>query len=169
MAEDCYKQKILKGEIRLKYWQFVRFEENIGALCFREKNTQQDYYMREAKTGTLMWYRFNPNNLEAVDRVDLKTKMQCIDLALRKQPQDVYNWFEQLKKIGSKDYREARARLRRKYNILCDELRKQEQIIKDANSENEEGQQKIKSAQARIERINREMPNPELISILMQK
>ena len=116
-----------------------------------------------------MWYRFNPNNLEAVDRVDLKTKIQCIDLALRKQQQDVYNWFEQLKKIGSKDYCEARARLRRKYNILCDELRKQEQIIKDANSENEEGQQKIKSAQARIERINREMPNPELISILMQK
>lgn len=124
--------------------------------------------MREAKKGTLMWYRFNSNNLEVVDRVDLRTKIHCIDIALRRKPQDVYNWFQQLKRNGSKDYRVVRARLRRKYNILCDELRKQEEIIKNADSKKEDEQQKIKSAQAKIERINREMPNLELISILMQ-
>lgn len=153
----------------MKYWRFVGFEENLGALYFKETTTGQNYYMREAKTGTLMWNCFNSNNLEVVDRVDLRTKIHCIDIALKKQPQDVYNWFQQLKKIGSKDYRVVRARLCRKYNILCDKLREQEKIIKDADSKKEEDQQKIKSAQARIERINREMPNPELISILMQK
>ena len=152
----------------MKYWQFVKFEENFGALCFKETTTEQEYYMREAKKGTLMWYRFNSNNLEVVDRVDLKTKIYCIDTALRRQPQDVYNWFQQLKKIGSKDYRMVRTRLRRKYNILCDKLQKQEKIIKNADSKKEDEQQKIKDAQAKIEQINREMPNLELISILMQ-
>ena len=153
----------------MKHWRFVRFEENLGALYFKETTTKQDYYMREAKTGTLMWNCFNSNNLEVVDRVDLRTKILCIDIALKWRPQDVYKWFQQLKKIGSKDYLVVRARLRRKYNILCDKLREQEEIIKDADSKKEEGQPKIKSAQARIEQINREMPNPELISILIQK
>ena len=116
-----------------------------------------------------MWNCFNANNLEVVDRVDLRTKILCIDIALKWRPQEVYKWFQQLKKIGSKDYRVVRARLRRKYNILCDKLQEQEKIIKEANSKQEEGQQKIKSAQARIEQINREMPNPELVSILIQK
>ena len=153
----------------MKYWQFVRYEETLGALHFKETTTKQDYYMREAKTGTLMWNCFKSNNLEVVDRIDLRTKIICIDIALKKRPQDVYNWFMQLKKIGSKDYREVRARLCRKYKILSGELREQEIIIKETNSKNEEGEQKIKSAQARIEHINREMPNPELITILMQK
>ena len=159
----------MKGEIGLKYWQFVRFEASIEALCFREKNTGQDYYMREAKKGTLMWYRFNADNLEVVDRVDKKTKILCIDLALRKKPQDVYSWFQQLKRTNSKDYHLVKSRLLKKYNFLCDNFRKQEQIIKGADPENEEGQQKIKSALTKIERFNKEMPNSEIITILLQK
>ena len=60
-------------------------------------------------------------------------------------------------------------KLLKKYNFLCDNLRKQEQIIKDTDSESEEGQQKIKAAQAKIERFNKEMPNSEIITILLQK
>ena len=168
MAEDCCTPK-MKGEIGLKYWQFVRFEVSIEALCFREKNTGQEYYMREAKKGTLMWYRFNADNLEVVDRVDKKTKILCIDLALRKRPQDMYSWFQQLKRTNSKGYHLVKSRLLKKYNFLCDSLRKQEQIIKYTDSESEEGQQKIKSAQAKIERLNKEMPNSEIITILLQK
>ena len=125
--------------------------------------------MREAKKGTLMWYRFNNDNFEAVDRVDKKTKILCIDLALRKKPQDMYSWFQQLKRTNSKDYHLVKSRLRKKYNFLCDNLRKQEEIIKDADPENEEGQQKIKSAQAKIERFNREIPNSEIITILLKE